>query len=216
MIGTDNPQGDKSNYPIFQEYDDINPHVENGCGSASMNCLAQASMGAKVNAQAGPMIYNALNPTGGAVGVATTGARVALGIFTLGLSEAVISPVLASRFSSMKPILQSIPGYVPEPGNYMSFLDQTLQRGDPCLILFDRGPTKFHWVCCCGYFDIGETRRYVINDWGKRLIYDRSLIDSYTSATLDNFVAVKSASWKKCEYPSVYEPVFGVTFWNKK
>ncbi|RYY86162.1 hypothetical protein EON63_06180 [archaeon] len=212
VAGTDSPQDDQSNYPIFQGYDDINPGTTNGCGSASMNCLTQASHGRKLAAEHGPMIYNALSPTGGAVGVATTAARVAVGIFSFGLSEAVISPVLTSQFSSMKPVLQRINGYNPEPCNRMSFLDNTLEGGDPCLILMDRGPTKFHWICCCGYYDHAGKRYYIINDWGKQLIYPRAVIDDYTSATLDNFVAVKSNGWRKCVFPSLDKPAFGINF----
>ena len=97
---------DRTNYPLFQSYEDIDPETEDSCGSAAINCLTQASHGRKFAHEKGPMLYNAINPTGGAVGVATTAARVFLGIASMGMSEAIISPTLHAIFSESKPILK--------------------------------------------------------------------------------------------------------------
>ena len=198
--GAESPEDDLTNYPIFQSYDDIDPGTDNGCGSAAINCLTQSSHGRKFAHETGPMLYNPTNPTGGAVGVATTTARVVAGVFTFGLSEAVITPVLKSVFSASKPILKGISAYSITPGNTMSFLRETVvDKKEPVLILFDRGPNKFHWVCCGGVLvRPGKEMVYVVNDWGNTRFISHSTIDAWTSATLDNFVAVKSPNWLIC------------------
>ncbi len=195
--GATRPIDDETNYPIFQSYSNINPETKNGCGSAAINCLTQSSHGKKMARAVGPMLYNRISPTGGAVGVATTVSRVTLGVLTLGISEAVISPTLCSIFSESKSILKAISAYDVTPGNKMSFLRETVvDSKNPVLLLFDRGPDKFHWVCCCGYLEREDgTIVYVCNDWGRIRLISSGTIDGWTSATLDNFVAVKSNKW---------------------
>ena len=86
------------------------------------------------------------------------------------------------------------------PGNTMNFLKETVIKSqNPVLILFDRGPNKFHWVCCCGYIEaeLGSPI-YICNDWGRCRLISHSTIDDWTSATLDNFIAVKSNKWAVC------------------
>jgi len=162
------PEGQKyndaTNFPIFQE--DIHPNTENGCGSASMNCLTQASHGEKLAHSTGPMVFDPSNPTAGATGAVTDVARVVGGIFTFGVSEVVTKAVLDTKFSSMRAVLQHISRYEFEANNTMDFLRRSVvSRGDAVLILFDKGPNKFHWVCCGGYF-FSSTNQvvYVCND----------------------------------------------------
>lgn len=208
--GQSNPQDDLSNYPLFQSKEKIDPEVPNGCGSAALNCLTQASHGKKFAFVQGPMVYNNQALTAGAAAAGEGIGRAVAAIFTFGLSEIGVRAAYDASLSSMWPILDRVSAYSITTSHKMAFLKTTLQEGNPCLILYDKGEYGFHWVCCCGYLDILGNVYYYINNWGKLNIVSETVVDQRTSGGLDHFVAVKSKYWRLCRYKDATISVFGL------